>query len=144
MSLRSTCVGVQTSLAVALCGLRRCCGAEEALGVIRLLCSDTRHVRLCRLGPASPRWTFWSLPGGEGGRLQGLTHGPGSRLAPGGRGKLVFLCHAPCVTLSMEWLARPCLERGVREPPSPNGSGLIFLYLGLGWCRKPGKSQGPS
>jgi hypothetical protein len=56
----------------------RCRGAEEALGIVRLLCSDTLHVRLCRLGLASHRWTFWSLLGGEGGRLQGLTCGPRS------------------------------------------------------------------
>jgi hypothetical protein len=34
-------------------GPRRCRGAKEALGVIWLLCSDTLHVRLCRLGLAS-------------------------------------------------------------------------------------------
>jgi hypothetical protein len=67
------------------CGPWRCRGAEEALGVIGLLCSDTLRVRLCRLGPASPGWTFWSLLGGEGGWLQGLTHGPGSPRASGGR-----------------------------------------------------------
>jgi hypothetical protein len=117
---------------VALCGPWQCHGAEEALGVIRLLYSDTLRVRLCRLGPASPRWTFWSLPGGEGGRLQELTCGPRSRLAPGGQGKLVFLCHTPCMTLSWEWPARPHLERGVWEPLSPDASGLVFLCLGLG------------
>jgi hypothetical protein len=67
MSLWSTCAGVQEDLAVALYGPWRCHGAEEALGVVRLLCSDTLHVRLCRFGPASPRWTFWSILGGEGG-----------------------------------------------------------------------------
>ena len=40
-----------------------CCGAKEALGAIWLLCSDTLRVWLCRLGLASPRWTFWSLLG---------------------------------------------------------------------------------
>jgi hypothetical protein len=29
----------------------------------------TLCVRLCRLRPASPRWTFWSLLGDEGGWL---------------------------------------------------------------------------
>jgi hypothetical protein len=38
---------------VVLYGLWRCCGAEEALGIVRLLCSDTLRVRLCRLGLAS-------------------------------------------------------------------------------------------
>jgi hypothetical protein len=36
------------------CGSWWCYGAEEALGVVRLLCSDTLHVRLCRLRLASP------------------------------------------------------------------------------------------
>jgi hypothetical protein len=72
MSLWSTYARVKEGLTVALCGPWQCRGAEEALGVIRLLCSDTPRVRLCQLGPASPRWTFWSLPGGEGGRLQEL------------------------------------------------------------------------
>jgi hypothetical protein len=84
MSLRSTFVGVQESLTTVLCGPWRCCGAEEALGIVQLLCSDTLLVRLCWLGPASPRWTFWSLPDGEESRLQGLTRGPSSRLALGG------------------------------------------------------------
>jgi hypothetical protein len=63
---------------VVLYGPWRCRGAEEAQGVVWLLCYDTLRARLCRLGPASPRWTFWSLLGGEGGWLQGLTSGPGS------------------------------------------------------------------
>jgi hypothetical protein len=70
--------------------------------------------------------------GGEGGRLQGLTRGPGSRLAPRGCGKLVFLCHVPCVTLLWKWPARPRLERGVWEPPSLDGTRLVFLRPGLG------------
>ena len=49
--------------------------------------------------------TFWSLLGGEGGRLQGLTRGLGSHPALGGRGKIVFLCHAPCVTPPWKWSA---------------------------------------
>jgi hypothetical protein len=63
---------------VALSGPRQCRGAEEALGVVRLACSNTLSVRLCRLGSASSRRTFWSLLGGEGGRLEGLTRGPRS------------------------------------------------------------------
>jgi hypothetical protein len=78
-----------------LCGPWRCRGVKEALGVIRLLCSHTLHVRLCQLRLASPRWTFWSLLGGEGGRLQGLTRGLGRHLAPGGHGKLVFFVSRP-------------------------------------------------
>jgi hypothetical protein len=69
MSLWSTCAGVQEGLTVALYGPWCCYRAEEALGIVRRLCSDTLHVMLCWLGPASPRWTFWSLLGGEGGRL---------------------------------------------------------------------------
>jgi hypothetical protein len=68
--------GVQKGLAAMRCGPWRCRGAKEALGIVRLLYFDTLRVRLCWLGLASPRWTFWSLLGGEGGRLQGLTRGP--------------------------------------------------------------------
>jgi hypothetical protein len=52
-----------------------------------------------------------------------LTRGSGSHPAPGGCGKLVFLCHAPCVTLSWKWLVGPH-HRRVLEPPSLDGSGL--------------------
>jgi hypothetical protein len=128
----------------ALCGPWWCCGAEEALGIVWLLFSDTLHARLCQLGSASPRWTFWSLLGGEGGWLKGLMHGPRGLPAPRGRGKLVFLCHAPCVTLSQKWPARPRLKRSVWEALSPDGLGLVFLRLGLGWHRKLGMSQGLS
>ena len=123
-------------LAATLYGLWQCRGAKEALGIVRLLYSDTLRVRLCRLGLASPRWTFKSLLGGKGGQLQGLTCGPRSRLAPRGRRKLVFLCYALFVTLSWEWPARPCLKRSVWEPLSLGSSGLVILRLGLGWrCR---------
>ena len=54
---------------MTLYGLWRCRGAEEALGAVWLLYSDTLHARLCWLGLASPEWTFWSLLGGEGGLL---------------------------------------------------------------------------
>jgi hypothetical protein len=40
----------------------RCCGAEEALGIVRLLYSDALTVMLCRLGPDSTRCTFRRLP----------------------------------------------------------------------------------
>jgi hypothetical protein len=129
---------------VALYGPWRCRGAKEALDVIRLLCSDILCVRLCWLVPASPRWTFWSLLGGEGGRLQGLSRGPRNRPARGGSRKLVLLCHAPCVTLLRKWPARPCQGRSALEPLSPDGSGLVFLHPSLGWHRKPGRSQGLS
>jgi hypothetical protein len=68
-----------------------CLGAKEALGVVRLLYSDTLRVRLCRLGPAFPSWTFWSLLGGEGGWLQGLTRGPRSPKPLEAKGKLCLL-----------------------------------------------------
>jgi hypothetical protein len=82
LCLWSTCAGVQEGLVAAPCGQWRCHGAEEALGVVRLLCSDTLSVRLCRLRLASPRCTFWRLLGGEGGQLEGLTRGPRSPRAP--------------------------------------------------------------
>jgi hypothetical protein len=47
----------------------QCRGAEEALGVVQLLCFDTLRVRLYRLRPAFPKLTFWSLLSGEGGPL---------------------------------------------------------------------------
>jgi hypothetical protein len=72
-----------------------CRGAKEALGIIRLLYSDTLRVRLCRLGLASPRRTFWSLLGGEGGQLQGLTRGPESLRAPRGHGEALSSCVMP-------------------------------------------------
>ena len=129
---------------MTLYGWWRCHRAKEALGVGRLFYSDTLCVRLCWLGLASPRWTFWSLLSGKGGWLQGLTCGPRSQPAPRGHGKLVFLCHALCVTLSWKWPAGPRPGHGVLEPPSLDGSGLVFLRLGLGWHRKPGRSQGSS
>jgi hypothetical protein len=98
-SLGGSCSGTLWTMAVSW--------SQKSLGVVQLLCSDTLHVRLCRLGPVYPRWTFWSLLGDEGGRLQGLTRRLGSSPAPGGRGKLVFLCHAPCVTQSRKWPVGP-------------------------------------
>jgi hypothetical protein len=75
----------------ASCGPWRCRGAEEALGVVRLLCSNTLSVRLCWLGPASTRCTFWRLLGGEGSRLEGLTREPGSPRAPEASGGVYLL-----------------------------------------------------
>jgi hypothetical protein len=42
-----------------------------------------------------PGETFWSLLGGRGGWLQGLTRGPRSLRALGGRGKLYLLVSCP-------------------------------------------------
>jgi hypothetical protein len=56
----------------------QCHRAEEALGIVRLLCSDTLRERLRQLGPTSPGCTFWRLLGGEGGWLNKLTCGLGS------------------------------------------------------------------
>jgi len=77
------------------CGSWWCRGAEEALGAVRRLCSNTLRIRLCWLGPASPGWTFGSLLGGEGGRLQGLTRRPGGLGAPGGHWEALSSCVTP-------------------------------------------------
>jgi hypothetical protein len=126
LSLWSTCVGVEESLVVAPCGPWRCRGAEETLGVARLLCSGMLSVRLCRLRPVPSRCTFWRLLGGERGRLGGLTHGSGTleplKLAE----EFVFLCHVPCVTLSEEWLTEPHLQAALGSPPSLGGFGHTF------------------
>jgi hypothetical protein len=52
---------------VALYRLWLCRGDKESLGIVRLLYFDTLRVRLCWHGPASARWTFWSLLSGEEG-----------------------------------------------------------------------------
>ena len=52
-------------------------GAEQAPGVVRLLCSNTPSVKLYRLGPASPRGAVWRHLGGEGGWLEGSRRGRG-------------------------------------------------------------------
>jgi hypothetical protein len=91
----STCARVQEGLVVVLYGPWQYCGAEEALGIIRLLCLDTMSVRLCRLRTASPRCVFWSLLGDEGGWLEGMMHGPGSLGAPGGHGGTCLLVSCP-------------------------------------------------
>jgi hypothetical protein len=78
-----------------------CCGAKEALGIVRLLYSDMLSVRLCWLGPTSTRCTFWRLLGDEGIWLEELTSGPISPQAPKvSGGVFVPLCHAPCMNLS--------------------------------------------
>jgi hypothetical protein len=79
-------------------GLWQCRGTEEALGVVRLLFSDTlRHcVSGCiSLDRSPPGVTFWSLLGSEGGQLQGLMRGPRSPRAPRGRGKVLSSCVRP-------------------------------------------------
>jgi hypothetical protein len=85
---------IQESLAAAPCGPWHCREDEEALSVDRLLCSDTLCVRLCRLGLAFTRCTFWRLLGGKGSRLEGLTHGSRSP-QPLKLVEFVFLRHAP-------------------------------------------------
>jgi len=95
LCLWSTCARVQEGIAAARYGPWRCRGAEKALGVIRLPCSDTLSVRLCRLGPASFGCTFWRLLGGEGGRLEGLTRGPESPLTPRASGGVCLLASCP-------------------------------------------------
>jgi hypothetical protein len=107
----------------------RCCGAEQTLGVVRLLCSDTLSVRMCRLGPAATRYTFWRLLRGEGNRLEGLMSGPGSPRPLKPVEEFVFLRHAPCVTLSEEWLTVPCPLGSAREPSSLGAQGA-YLQLG--------------
>jgi hypothetical protein len=94
-SLWSTCTRVQEGLAAAWCGQWCCRGAKEAPGVVRLLCSDTLSVRLCWLGPAFTRCTFWRLLGGEGSRLKGLTCGPKSPRAPEASGGVCLLMSRP-------------------------------------------------
>jgi hypothetical protein len=51
--------------------------------------------------------------------------------------EFVFLCHAPCVTLSEERLTEPRLQGSAEEPPSPGGSGCLSQAWALaraeGW-----------
>jgi hypothetical protein len=56
--------------------------------------------------------------------------------------ELVFLCHAPCMTLSGERPAEPCPRWSVREPLSLDGPGRVFLCLSLGWRRRPAGAEG--
>ena len=72
-SLWSTCAGVQERLAVVRHGPSRCLGAKDPWAS-----SGCSVLRLCvskgvGLDWPSPSETFWSLIGGEGGRIQGLT-----------------------------------------------------------------------
>jgi hypothetical protein len=76
-------------------GPSRCLGAEEAWAS-----SDCSVLTLCVSGGVGldrppPGETFWSLLGGEGGRLRGLTCGARSPRALGGRGKLCLLVSRP-------------------------------------------------
>ena len=48
------------------------------------------------------------------------------------RGELVFLCHAPCVTLSGELSVKPRPRCSVGEPLSLDGLGHVFQCPGLG------------
>jgi hypothetical protein len=58
--------------------------------------------------------------------------GPGALEPLEATEELVFLCHAPCVSLSGERLIEPRPRGNVGEPPSPSGLGRVFLCLGLG------------
>jgi hypothetical protein len=132
MCLWSTRAGVQGVLpwrSVDRCGVVESKKPWASPGCSVLTLCMSGYVVLDR---PPPRWTFWSLVGGERGSLQGMTHGLGSHQAPGGRGELIFLCHAPCVTLSWERPARLHPKCSVWEPPSLGGSGLVFLRSGLG------------
>jgi hypothetical protein len=80
---------------VVLCQPSRCRGADEALGVVRLLCSNTLRVRLLSAWTGLSQVPFRSLLGGEGGRLQRLTLEPGSPRAPGGHGGVCLLVSRP-------------------------------------------------
>jgi hypothetical protein len=56
--------------------------------------------------------------------------------------KLVFLCHALCVTLSGEQPARPRSKCYIKEIPSLGGSGHVALCVGLGWRHRPSRGRG--
>ena len=114
-------------------GPSRCLGAEEAWAssscpVLTLCVSDGVGLDWLPLGE-----TFWSLLGGEGGRLQGLTHGPKALEAREAMGSFVFLCHALDMTLSEEQLVGARLGSDAKEPPGIGSLGLVFLCPGLGW-----------
>ena len=72
------CAEVQEGLATVRRGPSRCLGAKEAwasfgCSVLTLYVSDSVGLDRPPLGE-----TFWSLLGGEGGRLRGLMRGPRS------------------------------------------------------------------
>jgi hypothetical protein len=76
-------------------GPSRCLGAKEAWAS-----SDCSVLIVCvsdGVGLDQPPLseTFWNLLGDEGGRLQGLMHGPRSPRAPEGSGKLCLLMPHP-------------------------------------------------
>jgi hypothetical protein len=95
-SPRGPCNGVVWTVAISW--------SRRSSGVARLLCSDTLSVRLCQLGPASTKCTFWRLLGGEGSRLEGLTRRPISPQAPEASRGVCFLVSHLCMTLLEEWL----------------------------------------
>jgi hypothetical protein len=116
-------------------GLLRCLGAKEAwassgYSILTLCVSDGVGLDWPLLGE-----TFWSLLGGEGGWLWGLTCGPESPRAPRGYGKLCLLVSCPRRDPVREAVGRACLGSDAREPPGIDSLGLVFLCLGLGWHR---------
>ena len=56
--------------------------------------------------------------------------------------EFVFLHHAPCVTLSEEWLIALRLLCGPREPPKPWALGALAASPGLGLCLRSGPRIG--
>jgi hypothetical protein len=133
-SLGESCSGVG--------GPWRCRGAEEALGIVRLLCSNTLSVRLFWLGPTSTRCTFSRLHGGESIRLEGLTSGPGSPEPLKPWGDLTPCVTCPCMTLSAEQLTAPRMLGSVGEAPSHRCSGSLSPARALvGAEGRGGKNQ---
>jgi hypothetical protein len=87
-------------------------------------------VRLCRLGPASLRRVFWSLLGGKGGRLEGLTRGLGNPRAPRGRGGACLLMSRPVRDLVWEATGRAAPKVQRRGAPEPRWLGACLLAPG--------------
>jgi hypothetical protein len=139
LSLWSTCAGVQEGLAAASCGPWRCRGAEKALGVVRLLYSNTLSVRLCRLGPTSPGCAFRRLLGGKGGQFEGLTRGPGSPQTPSGRGGVCLLASRP-VRNPVRGVVSSAAPAGQRQgAPEPCWLGVYLLMPGPWLVPKAGR-----
>ena len=108
-----------------LYGLWQCRRAEEALGIVRLLYSDTLSVKQCWFGPTSTRCTLWSFLGGEGIQLKGLMSEPESPRAPGVGGGICPLmsCHVRDFVGGVGDRATPIGRGGVVEPSGHGCSG---------------------